>query len=280
MRSISFLLLITLASGWPAEADQAGIARVVLATVLDARGRSLLDVDADDFVVEESGEPREVFGVRIADYPVVLLLDTGGAAPDLDALKKAAVRFVTRIGDRPVALGTLTHPTELFTTFEDNREAVLTRIESLTHDSTNALAPLEAMAAGAQAIAESGSPFSAIVVVSTRPYASTAEEPAALVTPILESAAIVHAVVRQPGSIPAPLAGDNTLRELTERTHGQFAAIFSAGSYVVALDRIADRMASEFAIEYLVPQGAPLDPSVRLGVRVPGARVQGLGVAK
>lgn len=44
------------------------------------------------------------------------------------------------------------------------------------------------------------------------------------------------------------------------------------------LDRLADRLTSEMLIEYLVPVGSkPND--VKVGVRIAGARVRGLGVA-
>ena len=54
--------------------------------------------------------------------------------------------------------------------------------------------------------------------------------------------------------------------------------IYSAASYQAALDRLADRMTSEMMIEYLVPVGSkPND--VKVGIRVVGASVRGLGVA-
>ncbi len=45
-----------------------------------------------------------------------------------------------------------------------------------------------------------------------------------------------------------------------------------------ARGRLADRLTSEMMIEYLVPVGSkPAD--VKVGIRVAGARVRGLGVA-
>jgi hypothetical protein len=68
------------------------------------------------------------------------------------------------------------------------------------------------------------------------------------------------------------------IRSLAEQTHGEFTAIYSAASYQAALDRLADRLTTEMMIEYLVPPGSkPID--VRVGVRIPGAHVRGLGVA-
>lgn len=265
----------------------AGTGRAVLATVVDARGRTIVDLDVDDFIVEESGEPREVFGVRIADYPVVVLLDNGAEAKgDFEAIRRAAERFVGRIGDRAVALGTLADPPDLLTTFDDTREAVLERIAQMPLSASPWLLPLQAIANGARAIGESGASFAAIIVISS-PYSVAREtEPPALLTPILQTGAKVHVVARRSAdqagqpSQAATARFEALLREISGQTQGQFTPIYSAGSYVVALDRLADRMAVEMLVEYYVPPGSPIDPTVRVGVRVPGARVLGLGVAR
>src|SRR4051794_9971081 len=64
----------------PATESQTGASRVALAAVSDARNRPLVDVSADDFVIQEDGANREVLSVRPADYPIVVLVDTGPAA--------------------------------------------------------------------------------------------------------------------------------------------------------------------------------------------------------
>src|ERR1700730_7491422 len=96
--------------------QQIGASRIVLATVVDTRGRSIVDLEADDFVVREAGQVRDVLSVRVADYPIVLVLDNGpGAGRDLDAIRRAAVRFIGRVGRRPVAVG-LSDPPRLIAT--------------------------------------------------------------------------------------------------------------------------------------------------------------------
>ena len=66
--------------------------------------------------------------------------------------------------------------------------------------------------------------------------------------------------------------------EVAEQTRGQFITVYSTTSYQVALDRLADQMATEMMIEYLVAPDAPPTSDVTLGVSVPGAKVVGLGV--
>ena len=86
-----------------------------------------------------------------------------------------------------------------------------------------------------------------------------------------------HAVVNR-GTPETPLGGAmEYVRRLVDQTHGQFTPIYSAASYQVALDRLADRLASEMMIEYIVPpRSAATD--IQVGVRIPGARAHGLGV--
>ena len=77
--------------------SQTGASRIALAAVTDPRNRPLVDVGADDFVIQEAGVTREVLSVRPADYPIALLLDTGSESrADFPLLQKAAAHFLER----------------------------------------------------------------------------------------------------------------------------------------------------------------------------------------
>src|SRR5258708_37462865 len=93
---------------------QIGASRTALASVADPRNRPLVDISADDFVIQEAGTPREILSIRPADYPIVILFDTGAGTPEeLAGLRKAVERFIDRVGQRPIAIGTLADPPEL-----------------------------------------------------------------------------------------------------------------------------------------------------------------------
>src|SRR5262249_59161535 len=95
------------AGQYPPAAPGTGGSRVAVVTVLDRRGKPVVDVGADDFVVQEAGAAREILSVRPADYPVLLVIDTGREArADFDLIKKAAERFIERLGPRPVGIVT------------------------------------------------------------------------------------------------------------------------------------------------------------------------------
>jgi hypothetical protein len=274
------LAVAVLSLGAVARPDhQIGASRTVLATVVDTRGRSIVDLEADDFVVRETGQLRDVLSVRVADYPIVLVLDNGpGAGRDLDAIRQAAARFIGRVGHRPVGVA-LSDPPRLIATLDDDRAVVMERLGNVTASaSTEGL--FQAIVNAARTVQETGSPFSAVVVVSATPVSNV---PSEILTPILVSGAAVHVVVNREGSTGAGgSAGrpSETLRVLSQETHGQFTTIYSAASYQVALDRLADRLAPELMVEYVVPVGSSSGNDVSLGVRIPGARVNARGVTK
>ena len=264
-------------------APQTGSSRVVLATVADSRNRPLVDLGPDDFVVREDGAAREVFAVRLADYPIAILIDNGGAArDDFESIRKAVARFIGRIGvERPVAIGTLGDPPAMLTTFGDSRAKVASALDALTANPSAESLLFQSAANAAQEIQATGTPFSAIVIVSASPIDASRNPANDLLTPILDSGAIVHVVANRASSRAVPGAQGrfaDMLRELSDQTRGQYTRIFSAASYQVALDRLADRLSSEMMVEFIEPPDAVRGVDVKMGVRIPGARVRGLGV--
>src|SRR5215831_9898327 len=79
--------------------------RLLLATVTDTGSRRLFDLGPDDFVVDERGESRDVLSVHLADYPIGVLLDNSAeASGQIEAIRAATARFITRAGERPIAV--------------------------------------------------------------------------------------------------------------------------------------------------------------------------------
>jgi len=262
-------------------AQPTAISRLVLAAATDPRNRPLVDVGPDDFVVSEAGAAREVLSVRIADYPIIVAVDTREAArADLPLMLKAARRFVERLGaDRPVLAATLGRSARAIATFEDPRATVLERLAAIEADAPAATGAeptrvLAGLAAAAAVLRDTESLFSAVVMLSSAPGedpAAGADDPVAV---IARSGVTVHAIVNQ----SAGSAGVGDLRRLVQQSRGELTPIYSAASFQAALDRLADRLSSELLIEYISPAGAKAT-DVKVGIRIPGARVRGLGVA-
>src|SRR5258705_10139817 len=116
-------LLASAAVQQPPAAPTTGASRFALASVLDPRNRPVVDVGADDFVIQESGVAREVLSVRPADYPIVIMIDTGDAARgEFSLIRKAVAQFIGRVGQRPIVVGTYGNQPTMLTTFDDERQ--------------------------------------------------------------------------------------------------------------------------------------------------------------
>jgi von Willebrand factor type A domain-containing protein len=259
---------------------QIGASRLMLAAVTDQRGRSVVDVGADDFVVQEAGASREILSVRVADYPIVVLIDTNAPArDDFPLMQKAAAHFIQRLGnERPVIAGVFGDAPKLLASFDDDRKTVLERLNGIEPDgargSSRASNLLKGAALAAETLHATGSLFSAVVILSSSTDSDDGESAERAIAAIVDSGAIVHVIANR--SIASPPLG--AIRTIVNQTRGEYTPIYAAASFQAALDRLADRLSSEMLIEYLVPPGSkPVDAKV--GIRVPGARVRGLGVA-
>jgi hypothetical protein len=277
--TFSIALLLCWAGELISAGQQTGASRVALAAVTDPTNHPLVDVGADDFVIQEAGADREVLSVRPADYPIIVLLDTGDdPRGEFELMRKAAAHFIDRVGQRPIALGTFGVKGSMVTTFEDEREVLTEKLAALKPQDGAPSLLLQAAGIAGEQMKETGTLFSAIVVISANPNDAspgTLEETAA---PIVDSGAAVHVIANRPGASPGRAGPRPPIRGLADQTHGEFTTIYSAASYQAALDRLADRMNAEMMIEYLVPVGSkPVD--VKVGIKVLGARVRGLGVA-
>jgi hypothetical protein len=257
------------------------VGRVLLAAVTDAANRPLVDLEADDFVVHEDGQEREVLSVRIADYPLVILIDNGShAARAWSEMRAATSRFVRRVGTRSIAVVTVADPPTLVAAFEQEREATLAAIEGLEPVDHSRRRPLQALGQISTLIRDTGSAFAAVLAVTVASRGDDTE-PRGLLAPFLETRDILHVVTLTAAPAPAEPAAvgpDDVLRDVATRSGGRATAIFSPVSFQIALDQIAERLASEMLVEYVAPPGAPAASDVRVGVARPGTRVRGLGV--
>jgi hypothetical protein len=268
----------------PLSPSQAGASRVLLVEVFGPGNQALVGLESADFAIDEGGEPRDVFAAYPADYPVVILVDDTPPDEEVDAIRSAAEHLIERIGQRPIVVGTLSSPS-LLTSFDDDRAALLQKLRALRRSVASApTMPHDGLTAAVGALRDADAVFASIIVVASRPEEAAAEGGGPALAPVLQSGAIVHAVIRNPRPMPpaapSPPGRPALIRELADQTGGQYVTIYSMGSYRVALDRIADRLAGETILEYMVPEGSVAGGAVRVGVRIPGARVRGLALSR
>jgi hypothetical protein len=259
---------------------QASASRTALAAVVNGRNQPIVDLGPDDFVIKEGRDAREILSVHMADYPLALVIDNrGGAHPELEAIRKAALRFVARIGqDRPLVVAVLGSSPPIVAGLDDDKKAVNDRLNQLAVGEGGKDIPLRALAESAAALKSTGALFSAIIVVAAAPAEVAGERADELLSTAFASGARVFAIENRTMP-PAPGAESHDLfQSFAQQSGGQFTPIYSAASFQAALDRLADRFSTEMMIDYIVPAGSD-SSDVKIGVRVPGARVRGLGVA-
>ena len=279
---------------------QAGASRFALAQVLDPTGKALVDVGPDDFVVQESGSEREILDVRVADYPVAIVVDNG-SKNDFDMIRAAVLRMLERLGPRPIAVVTAGGEPKLVASFEDERTTVVEHLNAVEPAGDGVSQPLRATALAAEAIQRTGALFSAVLAITASPIEVTGSDADPLLAPIIDSRTVVHVVTdingigsledagaRRPEDVGARRPQDvgarrlqpseQLLRNIADQTHGDFTAVYAAASYQPAVDRLVTRLTTEMLIEYIVPVGSRAS-DVKIGVRIPGARIRGLGVA-
>jgi len=266
----------------PVRTLQTGASRTALAIVSDQKNKPIVDIGVDDFIIQEGGQAREVLSVHIADYPIVVLLDNGGdARVDMAPMRKAVERFVDRLGIRPIAIGTVGDPPAMLTTFEDERPKMMEALAALEVNPVARSLLLQSAAMGAEAIHRTGTLFSGLVALSATPADSSRNNVDAMIGSIVDSGTMLHVIANrstQPVSQMGQIRSGQALRSIAEQTRGDYTVIYSPASYQPALDKLSERLSSEIMIEYLVPPGSkPVD--VRVGVRLPGLKVRGLGVA-
>jgi hypothetical protein len=167
----------------------------------------------------------------------------------------------------------------MLTTFEDERQTVMARLNAIAVDASAGSLVMQGASVAAKMIRETGALFSCIVVLSATQADASQDIPDEMIASVIDSNATLHVIANRPGQTTASGQRSNpALRALAEQSRGEFTVIYSAASYQAALDRLADRLTGEMMIEYLVPVGSkPND--VKVGVRIIGARVRGLGVA-
>jgi hypothetical protein len=165
-------------------------------------------------------------------------------------------------------------------TFDDDRATVIRRVDKLRKGGSGD-GLFQAMVTAAQATQKTGAPFSAVVVVIAN---SGGAMPAEFHDPIVDSGANVHAVVQQKasarGANQARRRSLDMLVALVDETRGQLTTIYTPESYQLALDRVANQLAGELILEYIVPAGGSRESDVRLGVRIPGAKISSWGLSR
>jgi hypothetical protein len=253
--------------------------RLLLASVTDRDGRPMFDIEPDDMVVRDGGQLRDVLSIHLADYPIAIVLDNGrGDDREFEAIRRSTLRFIDRVGHRPIAIISAIPP-RMAASFDDNRAAVVEQVYKLRQESSGD-GLFQAFVVAARANRETGVPVSAIIAVVADPGRTL---PTNVRPPVLESGANVHVVLQQKTAgrhRERRQTSIDALVALVEETHGQLVTINSPDLYQAAMNRLADQLATELMVEYLVPADSVSGTDVRLGLRLSGAKITSWSIAR
>ena len=129
LRAATAVALSALSAGPNGFRAQTGASRFALAQVADQQGKAVVDIGVDDFVIQEAGAERDVLDVRVADYPIVLVVDNSRTAlADFPSIRLALIHFVERLGPRPVGVITTGGNPKLVASFDDERSTLVERL--------------------------------------------------------------------------------------------------------------------------------------------------------
>jgi hypothetical protein len=289
VRLLATVLMTAAISAQPAS-------RFVLASVTAPSGEPLVGLAADDFIVSDGGELREVLNATPAAYPVAVLVDTSQAArTEFITLRNAVRQFVDRLSGRDVALYTFGERALRVVDFTRDTAKLHKAVDSLFAGPNADSHVLDAIIEASADIRRRESPVTLMTVVSAGGNDQSNRTPREVFDAVLSTRTIVHVVdMRTPRasgrlnnvrgrrsttgdrSAEAALALEEVMRGLAGRTEGSYHLIYSASGYQPNLDALQRTLAAEMVVEYAAPNGGPA--MLRMGTRIAGAAVRGIGL--
>jgi VWFA-related protein len=216
--------------------SDARVSSVKIATtrVTDLQNRAISGLTKDDFEATESGEPREIIGVRPTTAPVnlVLLVDVSGSVDNyVNFIRKAARAFVDTVNpnDR-ISIVLFNEDVKVLSGFTTDKAKLSQTLD--TFDAGGGTAYYDAIG---YTLTETIRPMrgerTAIVVLSdgddNRSFLpldaliGTIEESGALIYPLYVPSSLIAAAVNDPNSAVDPLRSRYLSNDLTSKADGE-----------------------------------------------------------
>lgn len=282
--------MVALLAAWLSFGSIQPPTQLLLANAIDRDGNAVLDLSADEFLIEEGGRRCETVDVRPASYPIAIAIDTSGFArgPFL-SMRRALHAFLGALSGRQVALYTFGAPPNRVVEFTTDLARLERAVDTVFASPTSGARPYDAVTMAARDLKALNVPITMIVVLSAGGPDNSAVAPRAMLDAVRQTRAVVNVVdfrtVRASSGLshegrPAPIISEDPyLSELAQQTRGEYDRISQEGGYLASLDRIRHRLESEVIVEYAPPGEGTVD-SLKVGVRLPGVTVRALGLDK
>jgi len=260
-----------------------------LASAIDRDGNAVLDLSADEFVIEEGGARCEAVDVRPASYPIAIAVDTSSFARDsFISLRHALHVFVDALSARQVALysfGGLPSRVVEFTTDLSRLDQAIDRFFA---SPTSGARPYDTVKMAATDLKTLHAPLTMIVLLSAGGPDNSSVGPRDMQNAVRQARAMVNVIdlrpVRASSGLshqgrPTPVVSEDLyLSALAQETRGSYDRISQEGGYLASLERLRRLIESEVVVEYTPPSKAATSQELRVGVRLPGVTIRAVGL--
>jgi VWFA-related protein len=250
--------------------------RTLYVSVLDSNGSPVTGLDADEFVVSEDGQTREVLRAAPATdrMDVAVLVDNSAASqPMILDLRRALLPFVKRMaedGHSVAIIGLADRPTVLadYTTSATALEKGVDRVFAQPGSGTVFQDSIVDVSKG---LMKRDAPRRAIVVVTAEQadFSNLSYQPT--LDALRESGTALHAIVltrRDGGAMRNDQARDRSvvIDRGTRESGGRREDVLTSMAFSDALGRLADEIEAQYEVVYARP--AALIPPKEVDVRV------------
>jgi VWFA-related protein len=250
----------------------------IYATVLDAQGRLVTDLEQSHFQILDNGKPQPitVFRSDVQPITVVVMLDTSGSMTfNIEKLKAAAERFVLRLlPDDKARIGSFSdliriNPPQ----FTGNRDQLVRVI----HEETRFGNPTflwDATYASMEALSEQTGRRVVLVFTDGEDMTSRRVGFDEVLEKALTEEYMIYVIGlegRVLGRITRP---DGKLRGLADQTGGGYFLLRDADDLNSTFTRVADELHRQYVIGFDAPVLDGLVHKLDVQVKVPGMRVR------
>jgi hypothetical protein len=257
---ITFAVLVSAAMPDAALRSAPGPDKSIFVSVLDAGGKPVKDLTAEEFRLREDGVDREIVSVKPATEPlqVVLLADTTATADPLirdirTSLSACVKQLHAASPDAAISLmefGQAAVTTVPFVTDDASLESGINR---LVGRPGAASVLLEAIIAASNNLSKRPSPRRAIVSLNIEPSnEQSREEPKKINEAMRKSVAQLWSVSLQKGELKNPTR-DVVLNAVTRNTGGVREFIVAPSALETVLKGFADALTSQYEVTYKRP---------------------------
>lgn len=273
--------------------------RFLLASATGADGQPIVGLSAEDFVISAGADLAEPLNATPAAYPVALVVDTSESArADFVTMRSAARQFLDRLQGREVALYTFGERAMKVTDFTRDTAALTRAVDRLFARPGAESHVLDALIEAAKDITKRESAVTLIAVISAGGNDQSSRTPGEVFSAVLGSRSIVQVIeMRTPRAsgrlsnvrgrrsstgdraAEASLALEELLRGIASRSQGGYRLIYSASGFQSGLEELQRGLASEVVVEYVPANDAGANAPLKLGIRLQGAVVRGVGLA-